>query len=78
MYDITFFYTLWNNIPVAVDSSVDPSGHFDYSYAHIEQLIVEDFVSESPPWWFSSFFFLFTFKKKNENIIDKQVDRKVP
>ena len=27
-------------------SSIDPSGHFDYSYAHIYQLNIEDFVVE--------------------------------
>ena len=33
MYYITLhnlFHTQWNNIPVAGDSTVDPSGHFDY------------------------------------------------
>ena len=38
------------NIPVAGDSSIDPSGNFDYSYVHIHWLIAEDFVAESPPW----------------------------
>ena len=50
MYDITFsILNEINNIPVAGDSTVDPSGHFDYSYARIHQLNFEEFVAESPP-----------------------------
>ena len=39
-------YTVPKTKPLAWLSTVDPSGHFDYPYARIYQLNVEDFVVE--------------------------------
>ena len=49
MYYITCFILNEqnNNIPIVGDSTIDPSGHFDYSYVDIHRLNVEDFVVES-------------------------------
>ena len=60
-------YTIQITKPLAWASSIDPSGHFDYLYGRINQLHVEDFVVEIPPWSFHFFvngffskFFVFT------------------
>ena len=41
-----FFNFQWNNIPLQWLSTASSTGHFDYSYTLIHQLIVEDFVVE--------------------------------
>ena len=61
-----FFHYKYNNIPVAGDSTVEPGGHFDHSYAYIYEIIAEDFVVERPPLWFS-FYFIFNALSKKES-----------
>ena len=69
-------FTLSNNIPVAGDSTIDPSGHSDYSYAHFYTLIVEYLVLRSPPLWYKSTLFrsiqkeLYTVHRVNFKLLD--------
>ena len=50
--------------PLAWVSTVDPSGHFDYSHAHIYQSNIDDyFVAESPTMVIFSLIFFKRFKK---------------
>ena len=46
LYYSTEYYTIQKTKPLAWLSTLDPSGHFDYSYACIYQLNIEDFVVE--------------------------------
>ena len=70
MYDCTYhikycnvFDFQWNNIPLEWLSTASSSGHFDYSYACIHHLIIEDFVVEIHHgrlhFFVNSFFFKF-------------------
>ena len=60
-----FFDFQWNNIPLEWLSTASSSGHFDYSYACIHHLIIEDFDVEIHHgrlhFFVNSFFFKFWF-----------------
>ena len=60
-----FFDFQYNNIPLGSVSTASASGHFDYLYACINQLIVEDFVVEihhrRRHFFFERFIFIFRF-----------------
>ena len=51
--------------PLAWVSTVDPSSHFDYSYAHIYQSNVSYFVVESPTMVIFSLIISVRFKKSS-------------
>ena len=56
LYYYQHFNTESNNIPVGWPSTLNPSGHFNYSYAHIYWVNTENLLLRSPPWWFSFYF----------------------
>ena len=46
LYRYKKIFSVSNNIPLRWLSTASSTGHFDYSYAHIYGLFIEDFVVE--------------------------------